>query len=83
MEGATKDLKGVLIFYAWLETVMISTIWPMIAGLMGFVTSFADTLPHAVSRLAAHRSAKLAEPGGAVAADVGFKLMGVVSQFSS
>ena len=78
MEGTTKDLKGVLIFYAWLQTVMISTIWPMIAGLMGFVTSFADKLPHAVSRLAAHRSAKLAELREVLfAADVGFKLMGV------
>ena len=78
MEGTTKDLKGVLIFYAWFQAIMISTIWPMIAGLMGFVTSFADKLPNAVSRLAAHRSAKLAELREVLlAADVGFKLMGV------
>lgn len=78
MEGTTKDLKGVLIFYAWFQGIMIATIWPTIAGLMGFVTSFADKLPNAVSRLAAHRSAKLAELREVLlAADVGFKLMGV------
>ena len=77
MEGTTKDLKGVLMFYAWLQAIMMSTIWPIIAGLMGFVTSFAGAAVNA-TRLAAHRSAKLAELREVLlAADVGFKLMGV------
>ena len=57
--------------------VMLSTILPMLAGLTGFITFFADKLPRTVSRLAAHRAPELRELREELESRVsGFYLMG-------